>query len=589
MTLAHNTKTTLSNSAKESCGRVALNAVTLLLLGLVQPALAQTPLPGSGSAQDRTPQPPQLPQAAPRVDVPRPAAAPPSAAEDRRIQVKALQVEGNSAFDSATLLAAAGARPGEMTLAQLRGIAEAITEFYRARGYAVAQARLPSQDVTDGTVRIVVLEGRLAGLQARSADAAVQQRVQDVLDANLGPSIGQPLKQAELERAIILAGDMSAATTRASLGPGEAVGTTRVNVDADPQRRFNGDVVLNNAGQDSTGKEQLAVSASMRSLLSPGDTLSGSALTTGRRNGVDGYNLQYERFLGLTGWYGGLRAWQTNYSLGGDFEQLDASGVARAAGLYAGYAIDRAATGRTRTDVRFGANRVDLEDRVGLLGVSSPRRADVYWADIGGDIVDQALKQPAVTRWRAGLTVGQLHYDNPAEAQADATGLRRAGTYRLLNLGLRRDQALGAGFDLVGNLRGQAADKNLDSYHKFGLGGPDAVRAFGPEAPSGDNGYIATLELGHTSSLGVFGAPAQLRVAAFYDYGYVRFNNTPLPGTTGNSAVRAGYGVQMAFTRRMDNGRDMSARVAWARPDQSASTDLSSHKPRLQVELRYPF
>jgi hypothetical protein len=49
-------------------------------------------------------------------------------------------------------------------LADLLGLGEAITNYYRQEGYPFAYAFLPAQEVSDGTLIIKVIEGRYGSI-----------------------------------------------------------------------------------------------------------------------------------------------------------------------------------------------------------------------------------------------------------------------------------------------------------------------------------------------------------------------------------------------------------------------------------------
>ncbi|WP_306823233.1 POTRA domain-containing protein, partial [Janthinobacterium sp. UMAB-60] len=67
--------------------------------------------------------------------------------------VQRLQVTAPPVFAESELLAATGFVPGsELTLGELRAMASKIASYYQQRGYFLAQAYLPAQDIHDGVV-----------------------------------------------------------------------------------------------------------------------------------------------------------------------------------------------------------------------------------------------------------------------------------------------------------------------------------------------------------------------------------------------------------------------------------------------------
>src|SRR5207237_5725988 len=85
------------------------------------------------------------------------------------ILVNTLHVTGDTKVSEAELIAASGFRPGsELDLNGLRTLASRITDYYNSRGYFLAQAYLPAQDINNGSVTIAVIEGRYGQVNLRN-------------------------------------------------------------------------------------------------------------------------------------------------------------------------------------------------------------------------------------------------------------------------------------------------------------------------------------------------------------------------------------------------------------------------------------
>ncbi|WP_218832196.1 POTRA domain-containing protein, partial [Enterococcus faecalis] len=113
---------------------------------------------------------PALPKPSPDIRIERPdvdtGAAP---AGQEKIVVNSLAFNGATAFSEAQLRDVAGFVSGNaLTLADLRGIAAKVADYYRQQGYFVAQAYLPAQEVNDGRVTVAVVEGRYGAISLRN-------------------------------------------------------------------------------------------------------------------------------------------------------------------------------------------------------------------------------------------------------------------------------------------------------------------------------------------------------------------------------------------------------------------------------------
>lgn len=200
--------------------KVALAACAGVLISC--PALAQT-VPDAGSLQRELREGlPGLP--ARRLPIPRPA-APLQADTGERTLVQRFVVEGARLIPTAELEAALKDLEGrELGLADMQAAAGRIADLYLARGF-FARAVLPPQDITSGTVRIRVVEGRFGQLVVRDeAPRADGDYVARVVGARLAQ--GRAYTAKGLERGLLLANDLPGVRAEATLKAGKEPGTS---------------------------------------------------------------------------------------------------------------------------------------------------------------------------------------------------------------------------------------------------------------------------------------------------------------------------------------------------------------------------
>ncbi len=112
-----------------------------------QSAVAQQ-LPSAGSQFQQIPQPLSREKLIPELRIDRDELTPPADTGGAEIRVNALRVSGATRFSEAELIAATGFTAArDMSLSDLRVLAGAITAYYNERGYFVAQAYIPAQDI----------------------------------------------------------------------------------------------------------------------------------------------------------------------------------------------------------------------------------------------------------------------------------------------------------------------------------------------------------------------------------------------------------------------------------------------------------
>jgi hemolysin activation/secretion protein len=98
---------------------------------------------------------------------------------------------------------------------------------------------------------------------------------------------------------------------------------------------------------------------------------------------------------------------------------------------------------------------------------------------------------------------------------------------------------------LYTGVSGQFANTNLDSGEKFSLGGPTALRAYSGGEASGDEGWLANVELRYELPAFALGQP---RLVGFYDVGGIKLHkdtrNLSIQTATGrNDYSLSGFGI----------------------------------------------
>ena len=132
----------------------------------------------------------------------------PKEAATLSFQFKELQFSGNRVLSSVQLAALWSHRSGDViTIEEVFGLANAITKAYADAGYALCFGVVPEQDIKDGVVKIVVVEGFVSGVQV--SQLAPRLRARAAVDAQFRRlQASQPLRADVLERNILLMDDL---------------------------------------------------------------------------------------------------------------------------------------------------------------------------------------------------------------------------------------------------------------------------------------------------------------------------------------------------------------------------------------------
>lgn len=517
------------NSPSITANPQVLRSLAAALYCISATSWAQSPpQPDAGQVLRDLQQSPLLPAPRP-APLQKPDVQPEIADNDKTsVRVLSFTITGNQEVPTATLQnLLAGLAGTQQTLGQLNEAARRITAYYRSQGFAVARAYLPAQDVTDGTVIIAVVEGRIAGTRLNNQSRVSNERV-NAYFGNI--KNGDVIRSENVDRGLLLLQDTPGiGNSRATLQPGASVGTSELLIETDPVQAYNGNAALDNYGSRYTGEYRTSASFNLASPLNIGDQLGFTALTSG--NALSFGRIAYQLPVGSNGLRVGAAYFDTRYKLGKEFANLQAHGNATSSSLFAAYPLIRSQFKNLNTTLSVEGKHLRDEDaNVGML----PKKLMLTSLGLSGNIWD-GLGGGASNNFELGLVTGKLSINSSSALALDAAA-QTNGRYSKLSYAVSRLQRLSDASQLWLSFSGQQAGKNLDSSEKFSLGGVNGVRAYPQGEASGDEGHRFTLELRHSLA-------TNLQGLLFYDMGKISINRNPYGATTSNSRELAGAGI----------------------------------------------
>lgn len=496
------------------------------------------------------------------------------ASNAQRVNVRSVVITGNSEVTTAELLPlVAGLEGREQSLGQLRAAARRITRHYREKGFAVARAFLPAQDVTDGRVTITVVEGRISNHRITNTSRLSDDRVNAFV---AGVKDGDVVRGADIDRGLLLLQDTpGVGSSRATLQPGASPGTSELLVDVAPSAPYSGSVAVDNYGSRYTGESRVSGQLTLASPLRLGDQLGVSALTSG--DGLRFARLAYQLPVGSSGLRVGYAYFDVRYKLGKEFGPLIAHGTASSHTIYASYPLIRSQLRNLNATLSYEDKKTT--DNVDATATVTDKQLGALALGVNGNLQD-ALGGGGINSLDLSLTSGKLEIQSAAAVAIDASSARTNGSYDKFSWGLSRLQRVGDGTLLWIAFAGQQAGKNLDSSEKFSLGGPSSIRAYPTGEASGDEGWRGTMELRHTLGAGLQGV-------LFYDLGAIKVNKSPFAAVNNERHLAgAGIGVNGAWDRMQ-----LKANLAWrTRGGAPQSIPASAGKsPVLSVQAAIAF
>ncbi len=141
----------------------------------------------------------------------------------------------------------------EVTFSDLKKVAEKITNFYRKKGYFISYATIPVQEVDNGKVRILIIEGYIDHTEVIFEDKSMNPN-QKLVEMVRKIKKEKPLNQSTFERYISLIRDLYP-YAKGYLQPSQSNGdgAAELQVVIPKQAYFDGQVSTNNFGSDTIG------------------------------------------------------------------------------------------------------------------------------------------------------------------------------------------------------------------------------------------------------------------------------------------------------------------------------------------------
>jgi hemolysin activation/secretion protein len=522
---------------------------TTTLLVLSQGALAQQIPVGGGQFQEIPPSP--TPQAAaPEIRIEPGVATGIQATDNAKITVNSLQITGETVYREADLLALTGFRPGsELSLGDLKLMASRIAAYYHKKGYFVAQAYLPPQQITQGAVTIAVIEGHYGKITLRNRTTVSDARLNGFLR---GLDSGDTITIAPLEHRLLLMSDLPGVVVSSTLVPGAAPGTSDLIVDVTPGHKVTGSVEADNAGNPYTGADRVGLTVHVNNLTGNADMASLYVLTSGE--GLTYGQIAYQAPFGKA--TVGVAYADLTYHLGKQFSPLDAHGNAQIASIFGSYPLIR-----SRNSDLFATAQFDVrtfQDIEGATNSETNKTIDALMLGVHGDHRD-TFGGGGYNTYALTGTFGHLDIRTPLALFIDELTARTDGDYGKLAFSASRLQRLTDSWSLYGGINGQLASKNLDISEQMELGGMYGVRAYPEGEAYADEGVVATVEARYLVPGFSNHLPGQLHLIGFVDSGSVILNTNPwYSGSNDRTLSGAGVGADW------DKFNDFSVRAYYA-------------------------
>lgn len=376
-----------------------------------------------------------------------------------------------------------------VTLGMIETVADTITRYYRERGFFLAKAYIPEQRVRDGIVTLTLLLGNLGEVQVLNN----KRYKTSTLERVLKPIVGDPVYAKNIEERLYFINDMPGMSAQAYFEPGKQVGDTKLNINVLNERRFKGNVRLDNHGSSSTGEFRTYTDGYWLNPGGYGDQLHiGVLATMNPSNSLYG-SLHY----GMP-----LFSPRAKFTIGGstndfiskDIDRFDITGSSQVLDFSLNYILKRSRVKNYSVELRGSNIKTTIEQNAGGQGGSSD--ATVQEGDITEnnslDLVYNfdVLAEAKRSLHQGGVRLTYIDVVDPGYEEQNEAPLILAMNYSWLKFVKVPFTKAQSRVLLKANL--QFAEERLPSTAQFSAAGPNRMRALEINHFSGDKGaYFA--------------------------------------------------------------------------------------------------
>jgi len=421
-----------------------------------------------------------------------------------------------------------------LTKSNLKTLTVGLIKSYKDAGYQTVNVLTPPQEVTGGTLQMLVIVGRMGNLLVEGN----KYFSSDFYKKGFSTKKGEPLTTQKIVGDLRYLNRSNFRKVDLIYKPGKGYGQTDVVIratEAEPRTFYAG---MNNTGTKSFGKERLFVGMQLGNLLDRGHELDYRFTTNTKDSTLNSHNLSYRiplanrQELKLTGAFSKYDGVINGLNQKGDSKTYGARYTRQVAPIL-GYTGDLIA-GIKRKNINGGLLFGDdnLRDEK-----SKYTQASLGWSGEKND--------------SAGLTRLHIEAVQGIAGNLNINGNKTKADHKYLNAGYNHRRNFRNNAVLLTTVSGRYTKDRLPSAESFYLGGKGSVRGWEQNAQRVDRGVTGNVTVMSPNLLqGRFNGQA-LRSYAFVDGGTGIVNKQTAGAAKRRSMLSAGVGVNYQLGRHM--------------------------------------
>ena len=440
-----------------------------------------------------------------------------------KIKINAFKFEGQTnGFTNEQLTAVIEDLVGKnLTFNEIQNAAKRIQNFYRDKGYFLAQAFIPEQEVKEGIIVIFISEGKLDSKEPVKIKKNNLRLKENIPESYFIEGMRGKFTQKGLERAILNFNAIPGVEGKVTLKPGEDEYSTKIILEANEGKLINGKVSIDNYGNRYTGQNRVSGTAYINNPLKIGDQIIFNMISAPTGD-FDLIKLDYNLPLRRNGARVSLSANHLDYKIGKDLETSPKSeGNAFTYNININYPILRNALRSVLISSNY--NFKDMYNET--TGVET---SDKNIESLNASLLFQNVDDYFLGGYMQSIvshSYGELDLSGAASdlsSDQGSSGAKTDGNYSKTNIQFLRIQRIAELIDLQILASGQISSQNLDSSEKFTLGGIGGIRAFPSGEASGDEGRKISFDLKYKPGSSYVNLFEEMQFGLFYDYGNIK-------------------------------------------------------------------
>ena len=477
-----------------------------------------------------------------------------------------------------------------ITLGMIETIADKITNFYRERGFILAKAYIPKQEVRKGVVTLTLLLGIMGEADVKNNALYSAESIRSVFDDTLT----LPVTNSVIDEKLYLINDFPGLYVTGFFEPGSQVGDTKLNINVVSEKRYDFNIRLDNHGTNETGKNRLYAEALINNTLGYADLLHLGVLRTASPSNSTYWQVKYSANVFSPRFRVGLGSSRNEFVLGaGNSEaisSLDLKGATNQSDITLTYKLERSRASTQSIDLV--SHRIESTLRVGALDASG---------DIG---LDDEIENTSLTynydileEKNRRLHQGFLKYTNGKFIKGAADNQKENYNILLADyvfLTFWKIPFFGSETRVIARSSLQYSGQSLSSISQFALAGPTRSRGFPVNKFFADDGvhigvdWIFKAPDFFDVSIGNSNLKKILQPFLFADFAYGKTYSLDITkGDSSATLANIGFGFKFSY------GGNLNSNLQFAFPVQSdfSPADLKTPDDNMKVvfEIDYRF